>query len=137
MNEGPRRPVLLSSVPGLSPPPGYSHVAMPAGQLVFLAGQVPLDQNGAVVGKGDFAAQVRQALANVKTTLAAAGCTPADVIKVNYYVVDLGPDRVSAIRSLRNDFFADPKPVSTLVGVAALFHPDVLFEIEVVAEKKR
>ena len=72
----------------------------------------------------------------MKIALAAAGCTPADVVKVNYYVVDLRPERLVAIRSLRNDFFADPKPVATLVGVAALFHPDVLFEIEVVAAKK-
>jgi enamine deaminase RidA (YjgF/YER057c/UK114 family) len=128
--------VLISSIPGLSTPPGYSYVAIPTGQLVFLAGQVALDQSGAVVGKGDFPAQVRQAFANVKTALAAAGCTPADVVKVNYNVVDLRPERLVAIRSLRNDFFADPKPVSTLVGVAALFHPDMLFEIEVVAAKK-
>src|SRR5256885_16437837 len=117
---------LISSIPGLSTPPGYSYVAIPAGQLVFLAGQIGLDQSGALAGKGDFDAQVRQAFANVKTALAAAGCTPADVIKVNYYVVDLGPDRLAAIRTLRNDFFPDPKPVSTLVGVAALFRPDVL-----------
>jgi enamine deaminase RidA (YjgF/YER057c/UK114 family) len=127
---------LISRIPGLSTPPGYSYVAIPAGQLVFLAGQVGLDESGAVVGKGDFSAQVRQAFANVRTALAAAGCTLADVFKVNYYVVDLRPERLIAIRSLRNDFFPDPKPVSTLVGVAALFHPDVLFEIEVVAAKK-
>lgn len=127
---------LISSIPGLPTPPGYSFVAIPAGQLVFLAGQVAQDQSGAIVGKGDFGAQVRQAFANVKTALAAAGCTPADVVKVNYYVVDLRPERLVAIRSLRNDFFANPKPVSTLVGVAALFHPDVLFEIEVVAAKR-
>jgi enamine deaminase RidA (YjgF/YER057c/UK114 family) len=127
---------LISSIPGLSTPPGYSYVAMPTGQLVFLAGQVALDQSGAVVGKGDFPAQVRQAFANVKTALAAAGCTPADVFKVNYYVADLRPERLVAIRSVRNDFFPDPKPVSTLVGVAALFHPDLLLEIEVVATKK-
>ena len=127
---------LLSSVPGLSQPPGYSHVAVPSGQLDFLAGQVPLDPAGAVVGKGDFGAQVRQAFANVKTALAAAGCTLADAIKVNYYVVGLNPERVGIIRSVRNDFFADPKPVSTLVGVAALFHPDVQFEIEVMAARR-
>jgi enamine deaminase RidA (YjgF/YER057c/UK114 family) len=127
---------LLSSIPGLAPPTGYSHVAVPSGQLVFLAGQVPLDQGGAVVGKGDFPAQVKQAFANVKAALAAAGCTPADAVKVNYYVVGLSPERVATIRALRNDFFADPKPVSTLVGVAALAHPDFLFEIEVMAARR-
>ena len=127
---------LLSSIPGLAPPPGYSHVAVPAGQLVFLAGQVPLDQSGAVVGKGDFPAQVKQAFANVKAALAAASCTPADAVKVNYYVVGLSPERVATIRALRNEFFADPKPVSTLVGVVALAHPDILFEIEVMAARR-
>src|SRR5256885_7048858 len=117
---------LISSIPGLSTPPGYSYVAIPAGQLVFLAGQVGLDQSGAPAGKGDFDAQVRQAFANVKTALAAAGCTPAEVFKVNYYVVGLSPDRLAPIRALRNEFFPGPKPVSTLVGVAALFRPDVL-----------
>jgi enamine deaminase RidA (YjgF/YER057c/UK114 family) len=45
----------------LPPPFGYSHVVdVPAGRIVFVSGQVPLDSAGRLVGEGDFAAQVRQ-----------------------------------------------------------------------------
>ena len=127
---------LISSIPGLSTPPGYSYVAIPSGQLVFLAGQVGVDESGRLAGNGDLEAQVRQTFANIKTALAAAGCTPGDVIKINYYVVGVTPERLAPIRAARDEFFPGPKPVSTLVGVAALFRPDVLIEIEVVAAKK-
>ena len=131
-----RNETLISSIPGLPTPPGYSYVAIPAGQLVFLAGQVGVDQTGTLAGNGDFEAQVRQTFANIKTALAAAGCTPADVIKTNYFVVGVSPERLAPLRAVRDDFFPGPKPVSTLVGVAALFRPDVRIESEVGAAKK-
>ena len=51
----------ISSVPGLSTPPGYSYVASSSGELVLFAGQVALDAQGNLVGSGDFDAQVRSA----------------------------------------------------------------------------
>jgi len=127
---------LISSVPGLATPPGYSYAASARGELVFFAGQVALDAEGQMVGRGDFDAQVRQTFANLGLVLAAAGCAPTTVLRVNYYVIGLTRERLLSIRSVRNEFFAGTKPASTLIGVAALFDPDALIEIEVVAVRR-
>lgn len=128
---------LIDSVPGLATPPGYSYAASAPGELVFFAGQVALDADGKMVGVGDFAAQVKQSFANLGLALAAAGCSPASVLKVNYYVVGLTRERLLAIRAVRNEFFSAPRPAATLIGVSMLFDPDALLEVEVVAVKAR
>src|SRR5450631_3231085 len=67
---------------GLSKPMGYTQVVVAQpGKLVYVSGQVPLNANGEVVGKGDLRAQVTQVMNNLKTALAAAGATMKDVIK--------------------------------------------------------
>jgi enamine deaminase RidA (YjgF/YER057c/UK114 family) len=124
---------VIASVPGLATPPGYSYAASAPGELVFFAGQVALDAQGNLVGRGDFAAQVRQAFANLGLALSAAGCSPAGVLRVSYYVVGLTRERLLAVRAARDEFFRGPKPAATLLGVAALFDPDALIEIEVIA----
>jgi enamine deaminase RidA (YjgF/YER057c/UK114 family) len=124
---------VIASVPGLATPPGYSYAASAPGELVFFAGQVALDPQGHLVGRSDFTVQVRQAFANLELALAAAGCTPASVLRVSYYVVGLTRERLLAIRAARDEFFRGPKPAATLLGVAALFDPDALIEIEVIA----
>jgi enamine deaminase RidA (YjgF/YER057c/UK114 family) len=130
-------PRFIAAVPGLATPPGYSYAASSPGpgELVFFAGQVALDEHGNMIGRDDFAAQVRQSFANLGLALAAAGCTPASVLRVNYYVVGLTRERLLAVRNVRNEFFVDTKPAATLLGVAALFDPDALIEIVVVAAR--
>jgi enamine deaminase RidA (YjgF/YER057c/UK114 family) len=117
-------------------PPGYSHaVVTGGGRLVVVSGQVPVDASGALVGGADFAAQARQAFENLGTVLAAAGADFGDVVKLTYFVVGVSPERVVALRSLRDGHLgAGPRPASSLVGVAGLFRPDVLVEIEAIAE---
>jgi 2-iminobutanoate/2-iminopropanoate deaminase len=127
----------IADVPGLAPAPRYSYAASSSGELVFFAGQVAQDAQGALVGRGDFEAQTRQVFANLTLALKAAGCTFAEVLKVNYYIVGLNHERLLAVRSVRDGFFPGAKPASTLVGVAALFDPDALIEIEVVAARPR
>ncbi|MCU0448761.1 MAG: RidA family protein [Bernardetiaceae bacterium] len=124
--------------PGWSIPPGYSQaVKVQAGTTVYLSGQVPTNAQGQLVGQGDFAAQVRQVFANLQTVLQAAGATFADVVKVNYYVVGLTPERRNLIREVRANYLdLKQPPASTLVGVTALYDPEVLIEIEVVAVVK-
>ena len=102
--------------------------------MVFLSGQVGLDKRGEMVGKEDFHAQVAQAFANLKSALAAAGGTPNDLIKLNYYVVGLNHDKLVAIRDVRDQLVnKEHPPASTLAGVQALFREDALVEIEAVA----
>ena len=121
--------------PSLNPPNGFTHVvAATGGKTIHVSGQVSVDATGAVVGRGDFRAQVERTFENLKAALAAAGATFRDAVKVTYYVVGLAPEHVPVVREVRAKYLdaANP-PASTLVGVAALVVPDWLIEIEVVA----
>lgn len=124
-----------SNPAGLSRPTGYTHVTVvPAGRQVHISGQVALDANGNLVGKGDLAAQTEQVFVNLKTALASVGADFSKVFKMVTYVVDLTPDKLPAVRGVRGRVFGDgPFPASTLVGVTALVNPDLLIEIEVIA----
>jgi 2-iminobutanoate/2-iminopropanoate deaminase len=119
----------------ISSPAGYSHaVVVNGGKIVFLSGQVGLDKHGEMVGKDDFHAQVAQAFSNLRSALAAAGATPNDLVKLNYYVVGLNHDKLVAIRDVRDQMInKEHPPASTLAGVQALFREDALIEVEAVA----
>jgi enamine deaminase RidA (YjgF/YER057c/UK114 family) len=119
----------------LSKPTGYSHVAIVSGgRQVHISGQVAFNASGAVVGKGDIGAQAEQVYANLEKALAAAGADFTKVFKMNTYVVGLKPELLPPIRAARARRFGDgPYPASTLVGVTALVHPDLLIEVEVSA----
>jgi len=121
--------------PDVSAPAGYSHVAIVnSGKMLFVSGQVGLDNKGQMVGKDDFRAQAAQAFTNLQFVLAAAGATSKDVVKLNYYVVGLNHDKLVSLREVRDQFVdkAHP-PASTLAGVQELFREDALIEIEAVA----
>ncbi len=121
---------------GLVKPTGYSHVVM-AGGTVYVSGQVPSNEHGEVVGKGDLRAQVVRVYENLKICLQSAGLSFSDVVKMNTYVVNYKPEDISIIREVRKAYLpAENPPASTLVGVSALVHPDYLIEIEVVARVK-
>jgi enamine deaminase RidA (YjgF/YER057c/UK114 family) len=119
----------------ISPPAGYSHaVVVNSGKIVFLSGQVGLDKHGEMLGKDDFHAQVAQAFSNLRSALSAAGATPNNLVKLNYYVVGLNHDKLVAIRDVRDQMInKEHPPASTLAGVQALFREDALIEIEAVA----
>jgi enamine deaminase RidA (YjgF/YER057c/UK114 family) len=118
-------------------PFGYSHVAVVGeGRLVFIAGQVALDANGALVGPDDYASQVRQAFSNLAAALAAVGATFQDLIKVNYYCAErVDPaTQIGALRAVRDSLLnTETPPVSTFVVVSRLARPEFLIEIEGVA----
>ncbi len=109
----------------LSKPNGYSHVVVVNhGRLIFISGQVGMDKDGKIVG--DFAAQAKQAFANLKLALAAVGAKPSDLVKINYFVVGLNHDKLVALRDARDGVIdKEHPPASTLAGVQALFREDV------------
>jgi enamine deaminase RidA (YjgF/YER057c/UK114 family) len=121
--------------PGVSTPTGYTHVvSAPGGRIVFVSGQVAADASGQVVGEGDLARQADQVFENLKTCLAAAGATFADVTKLTTYVVNYKPeDRPIIVAARQRHLPAENPPASTLVGVQALAAPAYLLEIEAVA----
>jgi 2-iminobutanoate/2-iminopropanoate deaminase len=116
----------------LSTPTGYSHVVeVLSGRTIYIAGQVPYDQAGKVVGKGDFAAQATQVFENLKLALAAAGATFENVVKVNTYVTDMS--HLQTLRDIRGKYYGRNAPASTLVQIGSLAHEDLMIEIEAIA----
>jgi enamine deaminase RidA (YjgF/YER057c/UK114 family) len=119
-----------------APPRFYSHAVSIEGpaQLVYVSGQVSMDQDGKVVGIGDMRAQSEQVFKNLTQVLRAAGAGWDDVIKMNSYMVGLNAENVAAYREGRSSHLkAKRPPASTLVGVTSLVQPDLLLEVEVVA----
>jgi reactive intermediate/imine deaminase len=118
---------------GLPAPVGYSHVVdAPARRLLFVSGQVPLDADGRLVGEGDIAAQTHQVFTNLTTALDAAGAGWPDVVKLNYFLRDVG--HLPVVRTIRNEYVdTERPPASTLVEVSGLFRDDILIEIDAIA----
>ena len=117
-----------------APVGAYSHavrVELDEAVLVFVSGQVAIDQSGELVGKGDVVAQAEQVFRNLEAILTANGATFADVVKLNSYLTDMS--RLPELRDVRNRFITGDFPASTAVGVTGLYSPDALVEIEAVA----
>ena len=114
-------------------PYGYSQVVeVRGGRTVYVAGQVPLDANNQLVGAGDFPAQVKQAFENVRLALEAVDMTFANVVKMQFFLTDAA--NLPLVRDVRDSYIDTTRPpASTSVEVSALFRPDVLFEMDVVA----
>jgi enamine deaminase RidA (YjgF/YER057c/UK114 family) len=122
--------------PELGTPPGYSQVVdVRAGRIVFIAGQTALNDDGALIGKDDFAAQAAQVFHNLGIALKAAGCDAGNLIKLTVFLRDM--DNLAAYREARNRFFATVTPPAapaiTLVEVSRLYGADFLIEIEAIA----
>ena len=101
------------------------------GRAVFVAGQIPWDENGNTVCKGDVAGQTRQVFANIGAVLAEAGGTLDDVVKITVFAADIRyRDEINRVRT---ETFTEPYPASTQVAVASLVDPEWLVEIEAVA----
>src|SRR5215467_2112742 len=118
------------------PTAGYSQVAeVTGGKIVYIAGQVALDNSGNMVGKDDFRAQVQQTFENLKAAVEAAGGDTHDIIKLNYYcAASVDPAQTPVVREIRDKYVntATP-PTSTFVVVSRLVRPEWLIEIDAVA----
>jgi enamine deaminase RidA (YjgF/YER057c/UK114 family) len=120
-------------------PRGYTHVVTITGpaKMIFVSGQVAIDKEGKLVGPGDLKTQIRQASANLKAALEAAGATPGDIVKTNTYIVNYKQSDYSAMREARGELFPDGEPpASTLVGVTSLAVEGLMVEMEAVAAVK-
>lgn len=121
---------------GLSDPSayGYTHATVvPSGStIVYIAGQLGEDENGNPVSD-DFAAQLKQSFANLRTALAAAGANPEDVVKITILSVDHNAEKQRLISLERNAMWSDQKPASTLIPVPRLAVDGMLFEIDAIA----
>ncbi len=110
----------------------YSH-AVRMGDLIFVAGEVPRNRSGDLVGKGDVRAQIEQVFENLKAVLEAAGSGLDKVGKVTVFTTSL--EYRPVIHEVRSRIFREVGhlPASTLAVVTSLADPDWLVEIEAVA----
>lgn len=124
------QPIGAQGVPQL---PGFS-AAVKIGNTVYLSGQVPLDSNGVLVGKGDLAAQAAQTFANLARVIRTARGVPADLVKVTIYVVGYDTSAVGVVRKTLAPY-TEPgvPPALTMVGVASLPEPGMLIAADGIA----
>lgn len=120
------------SVPETYTTGGMYSQAVSSNGLLFIAGQVGLDKDGNLVGKGDITAQTEQVMKNLEATLKAAGCTFKNVIRISIFLLNL-EDRPK-FHEVRKRYFKDHQPASTLLVVKSLANPDFLVEVEAIAE---
>jgi 2-iminobutanoate/2-iminopropanoate deaminase len=118
-------------VEGLPEPLSHYTDAVRAGDLLFVSGIVPVDDEGRLVGDDDVVAQARAVFESLGLVLAAAGATPQDVVKVTVFLTDV--DDRPLINPVRQAFFGDARPASTLVEISRLAVPGAKIEVEAVA----
>lgn len=99
-------------------------------RMVFVSGQVAINEKGEVVGKGDAKAQTRVAIENMKRVLEAAGARLKDVAKLTIFLKNM--DDRQKVAEVRREYFSKILPASTLVEARLVFD-DLLVEIEAIA----
>jgi enamine deaminase RidA (YjgF/YER057c/UK114 family) len=124
--------------PTLAKPAGYSHgIEVQGGKTLYVAGQVALDQNGQLVGRGDLVAQFRQICENLKAVLLARAGQLNDIVKLTIFVLDKTAYRARSkeMGAVYREFFGRHYPAMTFLEVKGLYDEDqgCLMEIEAVA----
>ncbi|HBK78312.1 MAG TPA: hypothetical protein DDZ83_01275 [Nitrospinae bacterium] len=123
---------IVNQPAGMAPPGGhYSHgVIVEAGRTLYVAGQVPLDENGNVASPGDAGGQTRQALENMRRVVEEAGGNMSDIAKTTFFVTSL--DARGPVGEARKEFFGDDPPANTFLVISSLANPEFLVEIEAI-----
>ncbi|WP_029042439.1 RidA family protein [Cucumibacter marinus] len=116
---------------------GYAHIGIaPAGaELVFISGQG--GEDAGEEREPDFRAQLRQAIANVRTALSATDLSASDIVKATVMIVDHSMDRLQIFGEEWAGLFPDRRyPAMTLLPVPCLAVPDMMVEIEIIAARR-
>jgi 2-iminobutanoate/2-iminopropanoate deaminase len=104
--------------------------AIIAGNMVYTAGQIPLDPVTMQIVEGGIEEQTTRVFHNLEAILAAAGTSLSSVVKTTVFLSDMG--EFAAMNEVYGRFFGDHKPARSTVQAARL-PKDVKVEIEVVA----
>ena len=115
-------------------PHGYTHVAIapPSAKIVYVSGQYGADSDGNLVSN-DFAAQLEQTFANLRTALAAAEAHPEDVAKITVLIVEHSEAKLRLLKVESDSMWGEHKPASTLIPVPRLALDGMLIEIDATA----
>lgn len=115
----------------------YSHgikVDLGNKEMIFVTGQIAQDRNGNVVCE-DIEGQTEYVFNCIQNILKEANSSLDDVVKTQIFLTDIND--FSKVSPIRNKFFANSKPVSTLVEVSSLVKKDCKIEIEVIAIREK
>jgi len=119
------------AAPNLPAPVGPYSPAIVLDRPVFVSGQGAVDPaTGRMVGP-DVAAQTEQVFRNIQAILEAAGTDLSRVLRCGVFLVDMSD--FPAMNAVYARVFGDHRPARTTVQVAALPHPELRVEIDVIA----
>lgn len=110
--------VLTSADAAPVPSSGYSQ-AIKFGGMLVTSGYLGTHPDGSGVVAGGFEAECRRALDNIQAVVEAAGCSMADVVRVNVSLADVG--RFAEMDAIYREYFSAPYPTRNTIGVASLW----------------
>ena len=125
--------------PELAKPSGFAHAVRTTSRtIVHLAGQTAMDAEGRIV-EGDVVVQFEQALGNLLSALRAAGGTPADLVSLTIYIVDMDDYQARAreIGGVWRRLVGSDYPATAGIGVSRLWDREALVEVQGVAALSR
>ncbi len=106
--------------------------AVQVGNRIQTTGLIAVTPDGKLIGEGDMAAQARRVFASMHDLLAEVGASMADVVKITAYLTDIG--RYGEYAAARGEAFPHHPPASTTIATPALVLPELLVEVEAIAE---
>lgn len=124
----------LIEIPGLPATRSLSYAnAVIAGDLVFVAGQAGLDEQGRLVSP-EFVPQARRTFENMQVALRAAGSDLSEILTMTVFIADwrYGAD----FTRVRGEFLGDSLAASATIGIGQLAYPDMLVEVQCTAARR-
>jgi len=130
------KPEILHLQPKDSPIPKNAYspgilVPLPGAEMLFVTGQIAVDAQGSVIAPNDPQKQAEAVFENIRKILEAAGLDFRDVVKAQIFLTNIKDFAV--VSEVRNKYFAESKPVSTMLEVSKLVREGCCVEIEVIA----
>lgn len=112
---------------------GYTNVVeVNSGPMIYISGQVAVNNEGNMVGVGNLAEQTRQVFENIKAALEDRGASFHDVVKFTFFVTDIS--QIQIVRDIRDQYInMKNPPASSAVEVSKLVKEEFLIEIEAIA----
>ena len=111
-------------------PFGFSHIVK-LGDTVYISGQLPQDQDGNIVGKGDMVVQTEKTYENLKKCLETVGATMHDIVMLRIFVTNI--EEFQKTGDIRKKYFGKYRPATTGLEISQLYFPDAMIEVEATA----